>query len=102
MPAARTEVTRRVRVAEAAVAVLRETDNPAVMWGDCGLLDLIAERAGMERDSSKWMGGIPDRHTRVLNALSRRPGDLVPSFTLTGRGRRVRVFWLPEHAPSST
>ena len=34
-----------MRVCDAAVEVLRETGNPACMWGDEGLLHLIAERA---------------------------------------------------------
>jgi hypothetical protein len=87
-----------VRVCDAALLVLRETDNPAVMWGDCGLLDMIARRAGL-----KWKTGvtwaIADMHTRVLNALSNQPGKLVPGKTIGGNGRRLRIFHLPEWSP---
>jgi len=34
-----------MRICDAAVEVLKETDNPAVMFGDCCLIDLIAKRA---------------------------------------------------------
>lgn len=36
-------------IAQHAVDVLLETDNPAVMWGDCGLLDMIADRAKVSK-----------------------------------------------------
>lgn len=84
---------------EVAEAILRETGNPAVMWGDCGLLDLIADRMGLVRNPDKWMGGISDRHERVLAALSRNPGKLIAGSTLCGK-RRVRIFWLEENAPA--
>jgi hypothetical protein len=88
-----------MRMCDAAVEVLQETGNPAVMWGDCGLLDRIAARAGVLRRPTKYMGGIPDLHDRVLAALSRQPGTLVAGTTLTGRNRRVRIFWLPGQEP---
>jgi hypothetical protein len=85
----------RKRVCDAAVEVLRETDNPAVMWGDSGLLHLIANRAGVKSAKRAWI-----TEDRVLNALSRQPGELVPGTTCSGGGnRRVRIFWLPEHVP---
>lgn len=88
-----------VRVCDAAVAVLRETNNPAVMWGDCGLIDLIHERAGLKK--SRW---VEIRHAQVLNALSRQPGnELVAGRTkahVSGCGERyVRIFWLRGHEP---
>lgn len=84
----------RLRVCDAAVLVLRETDNPAVMWGDSGLLHLIAERANLKMKGRSWMTEIA-----VLDAMSKQPGELVAGRT-PGRGRRmVRCFWLPEHAP---
>lgn len=85
----------RIRVCDAAVAVLRETDNPAVMHGDCGLLDMIFMRAGL-RENPRWRSA-EQRHQRVLNALSRQPGILVPgkSFRPHGPGF-CRVFRLPE------
>lgn len=77
------------RVCDAAVEVLRETGNPAVMWGDEGLLHLIADRLGWEHHA--W-------HTsdRVLAALAKTPGPLRKLKTLTGSGRCVLIFRLPE------
>lgn len=80
---------------DSAKDVLLRTGNSAVMWGDCHLLDEIARAAGMEL----WAGGITARHTRVLNALSRTPGDLVPKLTKGPRGRWVRVFRLADADP---
>ena len=83
------------RICDITVEVLRETDNPAVMWGDCGLLDLIAERApGRNKDELTWEG-----HRRILNALSRQPGILIKKRTMCWVGNRecaVRIFRLPE------
>ena len=87
------------RVCDVAVEVLQETGDPAVMWGDCGLLDMIAARAGMLRRVDQPMGGIRDLHRRVLNSLSRQPGTLVAGTTLDGRNRRVRIFWLLGREP---
>lgn len=82
---------------EAAALVLRETDNPAVMWGDEGLCHLIADRAGIRmRAQGPWTSSA------VLKNLAQSPGELVPGLTYSGpsaRGRSVRIFWLPEHAP---
>ena len=87
------ESRQTMRVCDAAVAVLRETKNPAVMWGDCGLLDLIAERAGYGSiDEYPWQ-----RHRKTLAALAKRPGILVKRKTYAGE-RRVNIFKLPEHA----
>jgi hypothetical protein len=87
-----------VRVCDAAVLVLRETGNPAVMWGDCGLLDQIHVRAGLK--DSRW---VEVRHAQVLNALTRQPGELIAGKTMawvSGCGdRRVRIFWLPGNEP---
>jgi hypothetical protein len=83
-----------VRVCDAAVLVLRETDNPAVMWGDSGLLHLIADRAGIRSRQRSWQ-----TETAVLNALSKQAGELVSTHTLGPYGRTVRIFYLREHAP---
>ncbi len=83
-----------MRACDAAVQVLRETDNPAVMCGDEGLLHLIAERLGWEHEG-------PRTSARVLNALSKTPGDLVFGYTQVcfgPRRRRVRIFRLPATA----
>jgi hypothetical protein len=85
-----------VRTCDAAVLVLHETGNPAVMWGDHGLCHLIAARAGMPAAGRAWK-----TPARVLANLARCPGDLVPGFTTCGPRRRpVRIFWLREHAPA--
>ena len=82
-----------MRTCDAAVAVLRETKNPAVMWGDNGLLDLIGARAGLTT-----RGRYPYLHYHVMNNLARQPGELVAGTAL-GCSRRVRIFYLPEHVP---
>ena len=82
-------------ICEAAEAVLRETGNPAVMYGDSGLLHAIANRAG---SAAARQGHITEQ--RVLDALARCPGNLVATHT-SGRSRkRVRIFYLPEFAPA--
>ena len=84
---------------EAAVQVLRETDNPAVMWGDEGLLHQIANRAGIGSTGRFARGHV--RSSAVLDNLARSPGILVAKQTyvhITGRKRWVRIFYLPEHA----
>lgn len=78
-----------MRVWEAAVEVLRETENNAVMWGDSSLLHMISERAG--RGHNGWR-----TEARILNALDRTPGPFIKRHTRVGRNRLVRVFRLPE------
>lgn len=87
-------IRETMRTCDAAVEVLRETDNPAVMWGDEGLLHLIAERAKLRSRRRAWKTS-----DRVLANLSRKHDGLVPGHTTVGNGRKVRIFWLPEHAP---
>lgn len=84
-----------MRTCDAAVQVLSETDNSAVMWGDCGLLDLIAERAGVKAHDRVWK-----RHQMVLGNLSRCHAGLIAGYTTLPNNRRVRIFWLPENAPA--
>jgi hypothetical protein len=79
-----------VRVCDAAVAVLRETNNHAVMWGDEGLLHLIADRLGWKHECTRTSD-------RVLVALRKTPGELVKGLTRAGNGRVVSIFRLPEH-----
>lgn len=72
---------------EAAVAVLTETNNPAVMCGDDCLLHMIAKRAG--REYPQLTG--PQAADRILAALWQAPGPhLVKKYTMNGRNRRVR------------
>ena len=79
-----------MKMHEAAVEVLRETDNQAVMFGDEQLLHLILERADPGCYHGAWEGS-----KRVLDALSRDPGILKPGKTMCGN-RVVRVFRMPE------
>lgn len=76
------------RVCDAAVEILLETDNSAVMWGDETLLHLIAERMGWDSEGNKTS-------QRVLNALTKTPGKFTLAHTKTCRGRLVRIFHLP-------
>ena len=78
-----------MRCCDAAVQVLKETENEAVMWGDGHLLHQIAARMGWNADS--WA-----TEKRVLDALTRCPGMLIAKKTLAGNGRTVRIFRLPE------
>ena len=89
-------MSKKMRTCDAAVLVLRETDNPAVMWGDEGLLHLIAQRAGLRVSGLAWRTSLA-----VLNNLAKCPGDLVAKQTRAhsgGRERWVRIFYLPETA----
>ncbi len=81
---------------EAAVQLLIETNNPAVMAGDTQLLHNIAEKMGWQHDAWKT-------ERKVLNALTQNPGVLIKGKTLgyTGPGTRerpVRIFRLPNNA----
>jgi len=81
-----------LRVCDAALLVLAETGNPAVMWGDERLCHMIAERCC-------WEPQGPATSKRVLAALAKTPGDLKPRLVaVTGhRGAEmlVRRFDLP-------
>ena len=87
-------MSERMRVCDAALEVLTKTGNPAVMWGDTGLLHAIAERAGLPSKDRAWK-----TENAVLAALSRQPGALVSGHTREAHGRRVRIFWLRGHEP---
>jgi hypothetical protein len=76
-----------MRCCDAAVAVLRETNNPAVMWGDEGLLHMIAEKLGWPHECTKTSD-------RVMAALGRTPGPLRKSKTQLPNGRIVNIFHL--------
>jgi hypothetical protein len=77
------------RACDAAIEVLRETNNSAVMWGDEGLLHLIAERLGWKHEAWKTSD-------RVLATLAKTPGELIARKTQLIGGRWVRCFHLPE------
>jgi len=75
---------------DAAVIVLRRTNNPAVCYGDSGLLHSIADEMGWPHE-----GHFTEK--RVLDAIDRHnDGQLVKRYY---RLRRLaRIFYLPEHA----
>jgi hypothetical protein len=64
-----------MRACDAAVEVLQETGNSALMWGDGGLLHLIADKLG-------WKHNAWHTEERVLRALARTPGPLAKRKTL--------------------
>lgn len=79
------------RAPEAAVAVLKRTENNAVGWGDSGLLHLIATEMGWPHDA--WL-----TEGRVLDAIDRHNDGHFEKryFRTMGRiNRLVRVFYLP-------
>jgi hypothetical protein len=81
--------------AQAAAAILRETEQPAIGWGDSGLLHAVAKRIGFDHEG-------PKTEQRVLSKLEQSyAGVLVKGYaSYPGRGRaRVRRYWLPETAP---
>lgn len=76
-----------MKISEAAIAVLRRTENEAVMCGDSMLLHMIADEMGWEHHAWKT-------EKRVLDALSRNPGELEPGYVLLWNNRRARIFRL--------
>ena len=87
--------SKRKTVAEHAADILRETNNPGVCWGDCGLLDLIFVRAKMRRpkptNGRTWVSPSLG-HKRVLDALEGSP--LFEKKYTAGSGSRS--FYLKE------
>lgn len=68
---------------------------PAIGWGDSNLLHQVATALGLEHNG-------PDTERLVLQRIERHhSGILIKSYTsFPERGLgRVRIFWLPEHAP---
>ena len=82
-------MSKKKRACDAAVEVLRETDNPAVSYDDWPLLGLIAAKLG-------WDGSPRECADRVVAALAKTPGPLAKGLGRAGNNRRVRVFRLPE------
>ena len=80
-----------MRCCDAAIEVLRETNNPAVMAGDLGLLHMIADRLD-------WKHEGPRTTDRVIAALHKTPGELLRKYTLGSRNQRTSLFILPERA----
>jgi len=85
---------RRPRVCDITIQVLKDTGNEAVMYGDEGLMHLIAMELHWKIPSD--IPGWDKLYQRLLNALTKTPGDLIHKFTQNGRGRLVRIFRLPE------
>lgn len=81
-------MAKRKLVWQAAVEVLRETENSGVMWGDECVLHLIATKMGWKHEAWKTS-------TRVLNALSKTPGVFKKSYVQLPNGRVVRNFNAP-------
>lgn len=78
--------------ASVAANLLRETGNPAIGWGDAGLLHDVAEQLGMKHEGHKTEG-------LVLNRIDRsHDGVLLKKYVgYPERGLAVtRRFWLPE------
>jgi len=96
----------KASVYDATVAVLTETDNSAIMWGDTALAVTIAERAGMRATQPERFNHAAIERA-VLSALSKacrarlvRPLDaLIAAHTTEPGGRCVRIFFLRPHAP---
>jgi hypothetical protein len=74
---------------KAAIEVLRETNNPRIMWGDLLLLHAVADKLGWEQEGYKTA-------CRVMAALSRTPGSLIKKKLLAGRRqqRPVNAFYV--------
>ena len=82
-----------MRLCDATIEILEETDNPSVMYGDEWLLHQIAKRVGIPSEG-------PRTSRRVLSALSKTPGKLIKSYVqmpgdCCARGQSVLCFELP-------
>lgn len=97
----------RRTIADVAAQVLIETDNDGVMFGDMGLLDLIAKRADEELGTRLCLAGPWEHrnnrkfrhplnvHALVLGALETKRGkELFEKFH--DRYTGVRIFRLRE------
>ena len=83
-----------MRVCDAAIQVLIDTDNPALMYGDEWLCHQVAARLGWRHDG-------PATSRRVLQALSKTPGRLIKGLVQMpsdscARGQSVLHFELPK------
>ena len=81
--------------AEVAVEILRKSGNPAVGYGDAGLLHQIAEQLGMEHEAMTTERKVLDRIERSYQGLLEKRFASLPVRGLA----RVRQYWLPEAAP---
>lgn len=78
-----------MKISEAAEAILLETGNDAIMFGDVVLLHQVAHKMG-------WNSNGSATERRVLDAMTRSPGKFLARYTRIGNGRLVRIFRLPE------
>lgn len=81
--------------AQFAAEHLRATGNPAIGYGDSGLLHQVAELIGLPHEGIKTEKKVLDRIERShVGVLKKR------IIGLAGRGLgRVRQYWLPESVP---
>lgn len=81
--------------AQAAFELLVATGNPAIGWGDSGLLHQVAEKLGMPHE-----GPLTER--KVMRRIeASHQGVLVKRLLELPNGRAVRRYWLPNQAPNS-
>lgn len=88
-------MAKRKTIAEHAADVLRETGNPAVMYGDCGLLDQIVERANITK-VGRYMDGHPINGWKKVLAGLERSDLFEKSLVSCGSSRVMRCFTLKE------
>ena len=79
---------KRKTIADYAVEVLKETDNPSVMWGDCYLLDMIAEKC--VHTNLRKQHPL-NRHKRILDALEK--DNRFEKWFIRMRGMRGNQMW---------
>jgi len=84
----------RKTIADIVVEVLKETDNPGIMYGDVVLLDMVANRAThttlMKRKNGKCTHPL-NRHNRILDALEK--DERFEKFYIRMRGIRGNQLW---------
>lgn len=74
---------------------LRASGNPAVGYGDAGLLHQIAELIGLPHEGQKTEKKVLDRIERSHHGVLEKRSASYP-----GRGLgKVRQYWLPDMAP---
>ena len=79
--------------AQAAADILREAEQPAIGWGDAGLLHAVAQRIGLAHEG-------PATERRVLSRIEQSYAGVLIKSCVSYPGRpRVRRYWLPETAP---
>lgn len=82
---------RRQSAAQVAASLLRETGNPAIGWGDSGLLHQVADMLGMPHEG-------PRSERKVLDRIERSHQGVLEKrhVEVGGRYGNVRQFMLPE------